>query len=295
MSTLVEKENIEVSSIKLVECPRDAMQGWPHHISTKNKIEYLNSLLKVGFDTLDFGSFVSPKAIPQMADTSLVVDKLNLENTTTKLLAIVANERGAKEAAVFEKITYLGFPFSISETFQQRNTNSGIEEAWERVQKMQEISIAHNKKMVVYISMGFGNPYGDIYNESFVYEWMNKMKSIGIKIISLADTVGIATAEQVFQTCKNAIDHFEAIEVGVHLHSNPFNLEAKAKAALQAGCKRFDVALKGIGGCPMAGDALVGNMDTEKLIAFLENENASLNLNKAALAESAKMATKIFV
>lgn len=295
MSEAIIKESLLSPSIKLVECPRDAMQGWPHQISTDTKIEYLNALLKVGFDTLDFGSFVSPKAIPQMADTSLVVDKLDLEPTVTKLLAIVANERGAQEAAAFEKITYLGFPFSISETFQQRNTNSGIAKAWERVQRMQEIAIANNKEMVIYISMGFGNPYGDVYNESLVYEWMNKMKSIGIKIISLADTVGVATEEQVFQTCKNAIDHFADVEVGVHLHSSPLNLEAKVKAALLAGCHRFDAALKGIGGCPMAGDDLVGNMDTEKLIAVLENENAVLNLNADALAAAAKMATKIFV
>ncbi len=287
--------DMKTKSIKLVECPRDAMQGWPHQISTENKIEYLNSLLKVGFDTLDFGSFVSPKAIPQMADTAFVVDKLNLENSHTKLLAIVANERGAKEAAAFDKITYLGFPFSISETFQQRNTNAGIAEAWERVQTMQEIALANNKEMVVYISMGFGNPYGDIYNESLVYEWMEKMKSIGIKIISLADTVGVATAEQVFETCKNAISNFPEIEVGVHLHSNPNNLEAKAKAALQASCLRFDAAMKGIGGCPMAGDDLVGNMDTEKLIAVLEKEKYKLALNTNALETAANLATKIFV
>ncbi len=295
MKEVIIDKNAEQKTIKLVECPRDAMQGWPHQISTQNKIEYLNSLLNVGFHTLDFGSFVSPKAIPQMADTALVVAKLNLENTHTKLLAIVANERGAKEAAAFNQITYLGFPFSISETFQQRNTNSGIAEAWERVQTMQEISLSNNKEMVIYISMGFGNPYGDIYNESLVYEWMEKMKSIGIKIISLADTVGVATAEQVFETCKNALDNFPDLEVGVHLHSNPFNLETKAKAALQAGCLRFDAALKGIGGCPMAGDNLVGNMDTEKLIAVLEKENFRLPLNKAALTEATNLATKIFM
>lgn len=294
MSESIIDKNVE-QTIKLVECPRDAMQGWPHQISTENKIEYLNSLLKVGFHTLDFGSFVSPKAIPQMADTTLVVDKLNLENTQTKLLAIVANERGAREAAAFEKITYLGFPFSISETFQQRNTNSGIAEAWERVQSMQEIAIANNKEMVIYISMGFGNPYGDVYNESLVYAWMEKMKSIGIKIISLADTVGVATKEQVYETCKNAISNFSDIEVGVHLHSNPFNLAGKARAALQAGCLRFDAALKGIGGCPMAGDDLVGNMDTEKLIAVLEKDNYDIPLNKTALTEASKLATKIFV
>lgn len=288
-------KNSEQKIIKLVECPRDAMQGWPNQISTENKIEYLNSLLKVGFPTLDFGSFVSPKAIPQMADTAFVVDKLNLENTATKLLAIVANERGAQEAAAFEQINYLGFPFSLSETFQMRNTNSGISQAWERVQTIQEIAVAKNKELVIYISMGFGNPYGDAYNQGMVYEWVDKMKTLGIKIISLADTVGIATAEEVLDTCQNVLNNFSDIEIGVHLHSSPFNLEAKALAALQAGCLRFDAALKGIGGCPMAGDALVGNMDTEKLIKIFEKENYSLNINKDALAAAAKLATKIFV
>lgn len=275
--------------MKLIECPRDAMQGWPHFIPTASKIEYINSLLQVGFDTIDFGSFVSPRAIPQMADTVEVLKGLTLNTDRTKLLAIIANTRGAIEAAPYEQITYLGFPFSVSETFQQRNTNSSIEESFKRVEEIQQLCIKSDKQLVVYLSMGFGNPYGDAYSEEIVYNWANKLASIDIKILSLADTVGIATPEQVRNTTTALIKSLPDIEIGVHLHSTPANWKAKLEAALQAGCQRFDGALKGIGGCPMAGDELVGNMNTELIIDYLK-----VPLNKEALEKSISLANKIF-
>ena len=249
-------------NVKLVECPRDAMQGWPHQVPTQKKIEYINALLKVGFDTIDFGSFVSPRAIPQMADTKEVIQKIKSQNSKTKLLAIIANERGAQDAVVFDEISYLGFPFSVSETFQMRNTNSSIIQSMVRVEEIQDLCIKNKKELVVYISMGFGNPYGDVYNEAIVFDWVNKLVDMDIKIISLADTVGLATKEQVYQVTKYLVDSLPETEIGVHLHSTPANWKEKVDAALQAGCMRFDGALKGIGGCPMADDELVGNMDT---------------------------------
>lgn len=284
----------DTSFVKLIECPRDAMQGWPRMISTATKIEYLNQLLEVGFDTLDFGSFVSPKAIPQMADTAQVVDKLNLENSTTKLLAIVANERGAQEAVTFGKISYLGFPFSVSETFQQRNTNASIESSLHRVEAIQELCIKNNKQLVVYISMGFGNPYGDEFNEDIVYKWVNQLSQLDIKIISLADTVGLATAKLVGDITGTVIKAVPQVEIGVHLHSTPFNWKEKLDAALAANCKRIDGALKGIGGCPMANDELVGNMDTEAMIPYLKEKNLLSPLDEVALRKSIDMATSIF-
>ena len=281
-------------NIKLIECPRDAMQGWPHFIPTEKKIKYINALLKVGFDTIDFGSFVSPKAIPQMADTKDIIDNLQLINSKSKLLAIIANERGATDAIVFDEITYLGFPFSVSETFQKRNTNSTIEESLKRVEAIQNLSFINNKELVIYISMGFGNPYGDIYNEEIVFNWVNKLVAMGIKIISLADTVGLASAEQVYRVTKNIVDSLPAIEIGVHLHSTPNNWKEKIDAALQAGCKRFDGALKGIGGCPMAGDDLVGNMDTELMIPYFNELNLLNNLDMDALKQCSQIATEIF-
>jgi hydroxymethylglutaryl-CoA lyase len=282
------------SNIKLIECPRDAMQGWKNIIPTEKKIEYINSLLKVGFDTIDFGSFVSPKAIPQMADTGEVVRGLELGIGNTKLLAIVANMRGAEEASVFDEITYLGFPFSVSETFQQRNTNSSIEESLERVEEIQNLCIKTGKQLVVYMSMGFGNPYGDRYSEEIVFEWVNRLVAMDIGIISLADTVGIATAEQVYDMTEYLVDSLPGTAIGVHLHSTPDNWKDKLEAAVKAGCKRFDGALKGIGGCPMADDELVGNMNSELMINYFEDNNMPVNLNIEALAESLRLAGEIF-
>lgn len=283
------------NQIKLIECPRDAMQGWPHIISTGQKINYINSLLKVGFDTLDFGSFVSAKAIPQMADTHQVIDKLDTTGSSTKLLAIIANERGADEALQHNIISCIGFPFSISETFQLRNTNSTIQASFERVTAIQEKCVKHNKQLVIYISMGFGNPYGDVYNKDIVLNWIEKITALGVDVISLADTVGFATPEQVFTITKSVIDQFPTIETGVHLHSAPLNSTIKIDAAFKAGCKRFDGALMGIGGCPMADDELVGNMDTVQLMAYFSQLGIKLPVNQQALQESITIAKTIFI
>jgi hydroxymethylglutaryl-CoA lyase len=286
---------ITPSAIKLIECPRDAMQGWPHLIPTEKKTGYINALLKVGFDTIDFGSFVSPKAIPQMADTKEVVGSLQLAGSRSKLLAIVANERGAGDAVMYDEITYLGFPFSVSETFQKRNTNSTIEQSLVRVEEIQNLCIKNKKQLIIYISMGFGNPYGDIYDEEIVFTRVNKMVAMDIGIISLADTVGLATAEQVKRMTKYLVDSLPSTEIGVHLHSAPSNWKDKVDAALEAGCRRFDGALKGIGGCPMAGDELIGNMDTELMIPYFNELNLLDNLDKEALATCSRMATEIFI
>ena len=280
--------------VKLIECPRDAMQGWPHFIPTQKKIEYINALLKVGFDSIDFGSFVSPKAIPQMADIFEVISNIEIGNSKTKLLAIIANERGAQDAVIHDEITYLGFPFSVSETFQKRNTNSSIEESFARVEEIQNLCIKNKKELVVYISMGFGNPYGDAYNEAIVFDWVNKMAAIDVKIISLADTVGLATAEQVKRVTKYLVDLLPKIEIGVHLHSTAANRKAKLDAALQAGSKRFDGALKGIGGCPMAGDELVGNMDTGFMIDYFKEQHLLSGLDMDAFEVANRIATQIF-
>ena len=284
-----------VSKIKLIECPRDAMQGWKKFIPTEKKVEYINSLLRVGFDTIDFGSFVSPKAIPQMADTKDVVKGLELETSGTKLLAIVANMRGAEEASVFDEILYLGFPFSVSETFQHRNTNSSVEQSLGRVEEIQNLCIKTGKQLVVYISMGFGNPYGDRYSEEIVFEWVNRLVAMDIGIISLADTVGIATPEQVYDVTNYLVDSLPVTEIGVHLHSTPQNWIEKLRAAIKAGCKRFDGALKGIGGCPMADDELVGTMNSELMINYFEEQGLLSGLNKEALAESLSIAEEIFI
>ncbi|MCW3116872.1 MAG: hydroxymethylglutaryl-CoA lyase [Chitinophagaceae bacterium] len=286
---------METGEIKLIECPRDAMQGWKTFIPTEKKIRYINSLLEVGFDTIDFGSFVSSKAIPQMADTKEVAGKLKLGSSATRLLAIIANQRGAEEATRYNEITYLGFPFSISETFQQRNTNSSISESLKRVEAIQNICIKTSKELVVYISMGFGNPYGDSYSEEIVYEWVNKLTGLGIKIISLADTVGLASPELVYKITKHLVALLPGIEIGVHLHSTPENWQKKLEAAVQAGCLRFDGALNGIGGCPMAGDELTGNMNTGWMIDFFEKKKLLGRLNKEALAKSLEIASEIFV
>lgn len=283
------------NKISLVECPRDAMQGWKHFIPTQQKINYINSLLKVGFDTIDFGSFVSPKAIPQMADTVEVLKELQLENAKSKLLAIVANVRGAQDAVMFDEISYLGFPFSASPTFQQRNTNSSMEDSFETVATIQNLCIKNNKKLVVYISMAFGNPYGDVYNESIVMHWVNKMVQLGVQIISMADTVGVATANQVGSILNILIPEYKNCSIGVHLHSTSANWKPKLEAALNAGCKRFDGALKGIGGCPMADDELVGNMDSELMIPYFKELGLLNNLDMEALKLSSDIATSIFI
>lgn len=282
-------------SIKLIECPRDAMQGWKNFIPTEKKIEYINSLLKVGFDTIDFGSFVSPKAIPQMADTKEVVSSLELGVGSTKLLAIIANLRGAEEAAAFDQITFLGFPFSVSDTFQQRNTNSSIEESLKRVEEIQNLCINKNKKLVIYISMAFGNPYDDPYDADIVFNWVERLVELDIEIISLADTVGVATPEQVYEMTSYLVESLPATEIGVHLHSTFENWQQKLHAGIKAGCKRFDGALKGIGGCPMAHDQLVGNMNTEWMINYFETNGMNTGLNKNALQDSLRIAEEIFV
>lgn len=281
--------------IKLIECPRDAMQGWKTFIPTEKKAAYINSLLKVGFDTIDFGSFVSPKAIPQMADTIDVLKKLQLDGGKSKLLAIVANQRGAEDASAYEEINYLGFPFSVSETFQQRNTNSSIAESLGRVEEMQNLCVKTGKELVVYISMGFGNPYGDPYDEDFVFEWVNQLVALDIKTISLADTVGVAEAGQVYDMTSYLVESLPGTEIGVHLHSSPANWEEKLEAAVNAGCKRFDGALKGIGGCPMADDELVGNMNSELMIEYFRQKSLLAPLNEDALKESLRIAGEIFV
>lgn len=255
--------------MKIIECPRDAIQGLHHFIATEKKIAYINQLLSTNlFDTIDFGSFVSPKAIPQMADTNAVVGKLNLADTKTKLLAIIANERGALEASAFEQISYLGYPFSVSETFQIRNTNATIAESLERVKIIQEICEKTKKQLVLYISMGFGNPYGDIWNAEIVLNWVEKLKIYGIKIFSLSDTVGIATPESIGYLFESLIPAHPNLEFGAHLHTTPETWREKIESAYQAGCRRFDGAMLGYGGCPMAADELVGNMPTENLLLF---------------------------
>jgi len=271
------------------------MQGWKHFIPTEKKIAYLNQLLKVGFDTIDFGSFVSPKAIPQMADTKEVAGELSMVNTNTKLLAIIANTRGAQDAAEFEKISYLGFPFSVSPTFQIRNANSTIKESLERVKEIKAICDKNNKGFVVYISMAFGNPYGDDYNENIVLDWINKLVGEGINIISLADTVGLAHPSQISSLVKKTILTFPDIETGVHLHSTSFNWKQKIDAALENGCLRFDGALKGIGGCPMANDELVGNMNSELMIPYFQQLGLLQDINEDELLKAEEMASQIFI
>lgn len=283
------------SPVKLIECPRDAMQGWKHFISTEKKIAYINALLQVGFDAIDFGSFVSPKAIPQMADTAEVLKGLDTTGSKSKLLAIVANVRGAEEAVSHDAVSYLGFPFSVSPTFQMRNTNSTMETSLARVGEIQQLCIKHNKQLVVYISMGFGNPYGDEYNEAIVMKWVDKMVEMGIGIVSMADTVGLATAKQVSAVLTALLPAYPGTEIGVHLHSTAINWKQKVDAALQAGCSRFDGALKGIGGCPMADDELVGNMDTELMIPYFQQLKKLNGLDMDALTICSRMAAEIFV
>jgi len=258
--------------MKIIECPRDAIQGLHQYIPTEKKIAYINQLLASNlFDTIDFGSFVSPKAIPQMADTKGVISGGNLFESKTKLLAIIANERGAKEASSYERISYLGYPFSVSETFQLRNTNATIAESLERVKAIQDICEKASKQLVLYISMGFGNPYGDVWNAEIVLEWVEKLKQSGIKIFSLSDTVGVANPESIKYLFENLIPQHPDLEFGAHLHTTPDTWKEKIESAYHAGCRRFDGAILGYGGCPMAADELVGNMPTENLLSFIGN------------------------
>ncbi|SEV87672.1 hydroxymethylglutaryl-CoA lyase [Chitinophaga sp. YR573] len=281
--------------MKLIECPRDAMQGWHSHISTEDKISYLNALLKVGFDTLDCGSFVSPKAIPQMADTALVIPRLKRADSRSKLLAIVANQRGAEEAVVFDEIDYLGYPFSISETFQLRNTNKTIADSMELVDSLQELCIKNSKQLVVYISMGFGNPYGDPYDEAVALQWVDELVKMNIHTISLADTVGVATPDVITRLFASLIPAYPAVEFGAHFHSAPYNWEEKVAAAYEQGCRRFDSAIKGIGGCPMAKDELVGNLATENLLDYCVRQHEALKLDISALTAAQEIAERIFI
>lgn len=283
-----------INNIRLVECPRDAMQGWPHYIPTEKKVEYINALLQVGFDTIDFGSFVSPKLIPQMADTKEVIAQLQPGDSKTNLLAIVANVRGAEEASDYDAISCIGFPFSVSETFQQRNTNSSIDNSLSRVDAIRNTCFKKNKQLVVYISMAFGNPYGDTYSEEIVMGWIKKIAAMDIKIISLADTVGIAGKENVYSIIKSVIEMLPQTEIGVHLHSTMLNWKDKIQAALDAGCSRFDGAIKGIGGCPMADDVLVGNMNTEWMINYFKELRIMPPLNIDAFEHCLTLADDIF-
>ena len=280
-------------SIKIIECPRDAMQGIKQSIPTAKKVQYIQSLLRVGYDTIDFGSFVSPKAIPQMADTAKVLSQLDLSTTTSKLLAIIANVRGANDACQHKEIDYLGYPFSISENFQMRNTHKTIAESVITLHQILEIAYAANKQVVVYISMGFGNPYGDPWNVDIVGEWTEKLAKMGVTILSLSDTVGTSNPESIDYLFSNLIPQYQNIEFGAHLHTTPTSWFEKVDAAYKAGCLRFDGAIQGFGGCPMAKDELTGNMPTEKLLSYFTTQQKN-NLNALCFESAYNEASKIF-
>jgi hydroxymethylglutaryl-CoA lyase len=282
------------ASVKLIECPRDAMQGIHDFIPTELKIRYLNALLRVGFDTLDFGSFVSPKAIPQLADTAEVLAELDFKNSTTHLLAIVANLRGAEAACAHAPIRYIGYPFSISETFQLRNTNHTIAASLQLVREMQALCAGARKELVVYISMGFGNPYGDEYSPAIAAEWVEKIAAEGVKIISLADTVGNAVPETITSVFNALTPRFTGVELGGHFHSTADTRKHKLRAAWDAGCRRFDTAMRGFGGCPFAEDELVGNIATETFLEFMQEINQPLNLNLPAFNEAMLISGSVF-
>jgi len=279
------------SVIKIVECPRDAMQGISVFIPTSTKIAYINQLLKVGFDTIDFGSFVSHKAIPQLKDTAEVLSSLDLENTSSKLLAIIANTRGATDACHFEEINHLGFPLSVSEQFQQRNTNKSISQALTMVEEIQNLSVQNNKELVVYLSMAFGNPYGENYHPDIVADLTEKLHNLEIKTVALSDTIGVSNPVNIAPLFITLIKEYPTIEFGAHFHTKPDKWEDKVNAAYQNGCRRFDSALKGYGGCPMAKDDLVGNMPTEKLITYFTED---LGLSKQELDKSLQMSSSVF-
>ena len=279
--------------IKLIECPRDAMQGIKKFIPTDKKVQYIQSLLRVGFDTIDFGSFVSPKAIPQMRDTAEVLSQLDLSNTHSKLLAIVANVRGARDAVIHEQINYLGFPFSISENFQMRNTHKTIAQSIDTLIEIIEIADRSNKELVVYISMGFGNPYGDPWNVEIVGEWTRKLAQMGVRTISLSDTIGSSNPESIAYLFTNLIKTYPNIEFGAHLHTTPSSWFEKIDAAYRSGCRRFDGAIQGFGGCPMAKDELTGNMPTEKMLSYFTQKKAH-DLNAMSFESAFNEATKVF-
>lgn len=280
--------------LKLIECPRDAMQGLHGFIPTQTKIDYINELLNVGFDTIDFGSFVSPKAIPQLRDTAEVLNGLKVDGKT-KLLAIVANKRGAEDATKFDEINYLGYPFSISETFQKRNTNATIDESLSRVEEIQNLCINHGKKLVVYISMAFGNPYGDAWDIEVAAKWSQRLSNdLGVEILALSDTIGVSNHENITTLFQGLIPELPKVEFGAHLHSTPEAVYEKVNAAYQAGCRRFDGAIKGFGGCPMAADDLTGNMPTEGMVAYFDEKNIETNLNKKQFLEAQARALQVF-
>jgi len=284
-----------MKTVKIIECPRDAMQGIKSHfIPTRAKAQYINALLRCGFDTIDFGSFVSPKAIPQMRDTAEVLHLLDLSKTESKLLAIVANIRGAKDASQFEEINYLGYPFSISENFQMRNTGKTIKQSVSILDEILNISVKTNKEVVAYLSMGFGNPYGDPWNVDIVGEWTEELSKMGVKILSLSDTIGSSTPEIINYLFSNLIPKYSKIEFGAHLHTTPTTWFEKVNTAYLAGCKRFDGAIKGYGGCPMAKDELTGNMPTEKLVSYFNQQKATTNINAMSFESAYNEALKVF-
>jgi len=283
-----------MSQVKIIECPRDAMQGIKDFIPTEKKVQYIQSLLRVGFDTIDFGSFVSPKAIPQMADTAEVLAQLDLSQTQSKLLAIIANTRGAELASVHKEIQYLGFPFSISENFQMRNTHKTIAESILTLNEILEIADKSNKEVVTYISMGFGNPYGDPWNVEIVGEWTEKLANMGVKILSLSDTVGSSTPKVIDYLFSNLIPKYPNIEFGAHLHTTPDKWFEKVDAAYKAGCLRFDGAIKGYGGCPMAKDDLTGNMPTEKMLSYFTSNKIDTNCHPISFESAYNESLKIF-
>ena len=280
--------------VKIIECPRDAMQGIKSFIPTSLKVQYVQSLLRVGFDTIDFGSFVSPKAIPQMVDTAEVLSLLDLSKTSSKLLAIIANSRGALEAASYKEIDFLGFPFSISENFQMRNTHKTINQSIDTLKEVLSIAETHDKRVVVYLSMAFGNPYGDPWDVDIVGEWTNRLNRMGVEIISLSDTVGSSTPQTISYLFKNLISAYKHIEFGAHLHTNPLHWHSKVEAAYKAGCIRFDGAVQGFGGCPMANDQLTGNMPTEKLLSYFTTQKSLHQLNALSFESAYNEAKKIF-
>ena len=279
------------STIKIVECPRDAMQGIQEFIPTQQKIEYINQLLKVGFHTIDFGSFVSNRAIPQLKDTDEVLAGLDLSKNSSKLLSIIANNRGAETACAFEQINYLGFPLSVSEQFQQRNTNKSITEALQVVEKIQNLSLKNNKQLAVYLSMAFGNPYGENYHTDIVAELTEKLHKLEVRTIALSDTIGVSSPTNIVPLFSTLIEEYSTIEFGAHFHTTTDTWEEKVESAFQNGCRRFDAALKGYGGCPMAKDDLVGNLPTEKLITYFTED---LGLNKQELEKSLALSSSVF-
>jgi len=281
--------------VKIIECPRDAMQGIKDWIPTEEKVQYIQSLLRCGFDTIDVGSFVSPKAIPQMVDSAEVLHALDLSKTESKLLTIVANTRGASDAVEHEMVDYLGYPFSISENFQMRNTHKTIAQSVEILKEILDLAGTNDKEVVVYISMGFGNPYGDPWNVDIVGEWTQKLSDLGVKILSLSDTVGTSNPENIKYLFSNLIPAYPDIEFGAHLHTTPTSWHEKVDAAYKAGCLRFDGAIQGFGGCPMAKDELTGNMPTEKLISYFASVKANDNVNAMSFESSYNEALKIFL